>query len=311
LLIDLDLGEVGVVGEVERGAAPDPPLDVDTRLGVVLGVGVAGARALRQVADQERHHTESPRRRQVVEAGELAGHRDAVHGVAAEIAVIADRARQRRPVHLLVLAPDHPPDVQAPGIALRVEAHGRERDRQLGGPPRGVTAARGVPHPVPVHVDVATLVGHQRVEARAVGVGLERVAVAVIAEGVEHEHHGVVAVERRVALHLLGDHALGLGVESVDREVEHAARIDDAHLGALGGGRSFVRLALRELAGGFGALPGRLFELAVDRDRLGDRERRQSRLHVFSARWCSHRRDRDGDREQGRGGGGRRAGEQS
>ena len=68
-----------------------------------------------------------------------------------------------------------------------LEAQRRERDRHLGRPAGGVAPGGDRPHAVPLGVDLLSLVGDQRVGARAVGVELERVAVAAVGEGVEDE----------------------------------------------------------------------------------------------------------------------------
>ncbi len=151
----------------------------------------------------------------------------------------------------------------------------RERDRDLGRPTRAVAAGGHRPHAVPLGVDLLPLVGDQRVGARAVGVELERVAVAAIGEGVENEGDRVVVLpHRRVALHLLGDDRVGLRVERADAEVERGRGVEHRELGRFAGGKMIVRLARREVAADLGALPDRLFEHAVEDDRGVDRERR-------------------------------------
>ena len=88
---------------------------------------------------------------------ELPCERDAVGRVLRLVSHRADAPREVRPVHLLVLAPNHAPDIQAPGVGIRVVAQGRERNRKLRRPTTLVTASGDLPDPIPLTVEVASL----------------------------------------------------------------------------------------------------------------------------------------------------------
>ena len=133
--------------------------------------------------------------------------------------------QDRRPEGLLGAAPDVAQHVQPPRVApsdrsaaSRTESPSR-RTSPPSRPPR-----RHLPDAVPREVEVAPLVGDEGVGPRAVRVGLEQVGVPVIAERVEHDVDRVVAPERLVALHLLVDDAVRLGVVGAEADVERGRR---------------------------------------------------------------------------------------
>ncbi len=180
------------------------------------------------------------------------------------------------PQHLLVHAPDHAVDVEAP---RRVRAAARVAKRakrygELGGPAVGRSKRPDLPDPPPVDVELAALVGEERVELGAVRVGGEDDAVAVVVEGIEQDGDGVVPGEHRhalegrqlhdaVALQDPRDDRVGFAIAGDHPHIQVLGVVDDPHLGGFAGRGALERLTLTEARRHRRAPPYRLVQRAI------------------------------------------------
>ena len=245
LFVDLDLGEVGVDGQVGGEVlgqpvlevAADPPLEVPLRRrhdGPVGGEPAEGVRLQLDGAAADRRF----------QAGERARGRhlqDAAEG--------RECARHVGQVRPLVLPAHDPPQVDSPGLlAARAVAQRLEGNRHFDRPAAVEFRRPDRPHRVPVDVGRA-LVGDLAVGEAADGVGVEDVAVAAVVEGVEQHREGVVLAQLvGVAPHLVGDAALRLALVAAGRHVDLIVVEEDPGVGLLGGRRELERLLLDEAA---------------------------------------------------------------
>ena len=303
-IVDLDLGEVRVVGQIERHGLAYSPLDVESA--VEVGPRSACRRLFGSGTDQVGLDVETARAPEPREAGQAAGQGNAI-GRVVGYAGRGDRKRgtgQIRPVHFFALAADEPLDVQPPAVERRIEAQGCEGNRDLRRPAFRRPSSPDGPHTVPLHIHVAPLVGDQRIVTGAVRIRGEGEGVAAVEKRVEDQNEGVVGGEFRVALHLLGDDPLRLPVEGAQRHVERRLGVGDGELGPLRGRRSLAGFALAEAVADLGLPPGRIVEQAVQDDRLVDGERRdRGTLAEIGVDLTGRRRadcQRDDDRSQHR-----------
>ena len=271
LVVRLHLREVRVDGGVQDHARLHLPFRVQAQVALPARVQPAGRPGiLREAGQAVRLHLEvPPRARKADQPLEAAG--------LAHPAEAPARARPRRPERLLVLAADHPPDVEAPALRSRVGRipQGAERDRELRGPAFGPALRAHRPHRAPIGVEGAGLVGDERVELRPVRVGGEDHGVAAVAEGVEEDGHRVVArelvavvvaagLQDLVALPHPRHDARRLRIPGQHRDVEVAVVVQHPHLRGLGGRRSLLGLALAQPRERRRLRPGGLVETAVD-----------------------------------------------
>ena len=261
LLVHLDLGEVGVPGQVGGQVAGDAVLDVQP----AVAVAVVAARRVRgevggDPGDAVRLDLEVGAAGRHVEPHQQGG---VGH---AEDAPAPGRDGHRRDVGHLVLAAHgaadlHPPLLPRPRpVAQRPERNGHLHRPAALEPPRP-----HVPHRIPVAVRVA-FVGDAEVADRPQGVGVERDAVAPVVEGVERDPERVVLAQLRgVAAHLVGHPLAGRGrVPHPPGDVDGGLVEQDPRLGLLARGRAFDGHLLDEAGdGGHGAVH-RFVEPAVE-----------------------------------------------
>ena len=170
------------------------------------------------------------------------------------------------PEVLLVLAPDRPLKIDAPGDSIRIEVDRAKWKRELDSPSEVTSEDLGVPDAVPLTIAAAGC--HQGVSHQAGRVHFEEVSGLLVEERVHDPHQAIVGPQEFVALHRVAEHALGLGIEVVHAHVQIVAVEDEAHLRAFGGCAAENRILLNEISGGHGALPDRLVQHAVENDRL-------------------------------------------
>jgi hypothetical protein len=152
LLIDLDLREVGVVGEVGHQVGGDAVLHVAAGLEVEI---VRERRRAQPVgggaAEGVGLDLEGAAGRRSVDAGGAAVERGAI-----EAHRPAHRRRECREVGPFVLAADRAPYLEAPGLVLAAgEAQRLERNDHLHRPAAREAAGAHVPHRVPVGVGLS------------------------------------------------------------------------------------------------------------------------------------------------------------
>ena len=271
-IVDLDLGEVRVVGEIEYHRLARSPLDVESAVEIVRRR--TGRRLFRGGTDQVGLDVQTARAPKPGEPRQAAGQGNAVGRVVGH-AGRGDRqggTGQIRPVHLFALAANEPLDVEPPAIERRIEAQGREGNGHLGRPAVRRSSSPDRPDAVPLGVHVASLVGDQRIVTGTVRVGSEGEGVPAVEERVEDQNEGVVGGKLRVALHLLGDDPRGLPIERAQGDVERRRGVGDGELRAFGCRCPLTGFALAKAVADLGLLPGRLIEPAIDDDRLVDDE---------------------------------------
>jgi len=178
---------------------------------------------------------------------------------------------RRRPADDLVAASDEALDVETPHGTAGIEVHRLEGDDELGRPSRVVDGALHVPDAVPLEHEI-TILDDESVLPGRDGIRLEEVAVAVVVEGIEAEADRVAGAERRIALHLLGDDAGGIGIEAPDDDVEVIGIHEEPDLGPLARLGSLDRAVLGEVVDRIGGGPDRVVEHAVDHGRIDERD---------------------------------------
>jgi len=176
-------------------------------------------------------------------------------------------AGERRPVRVLVQASITPQEIDTPNLGGGiVEAKCFEGDGDLGDPAKLGDPALGVPHAVPIHVELAAFVDELRVELRARGVRLEHVAVALVVEGVEHDPEGITRARIEVAGQVVDDELVRFGVIGDGAEIEILVVIENAHFRRGAGRLAFARIVLEEVGGERRITPVGLVEPSVDDD---------------------------------------------
>ena len=239
LLVRLDLGEVRVVGEVQRQARGQRVLEVDPQFLFVApaaavdrpaeGVGRDGKAAVGGDGD----------------AFDRAGERDPLQ---------SELVRERGPERDLVVTADDALEVDAPALHVGVAvAQRRERNGHLGAPPGLGDLRPHVPDRVPVLVESGRGAEGPRsleVDLGVVldpgGVRAEHEAGLPVEEGVEHQPEAVGVVESSVPPGVGHDDRFRLAVVADDADVKRRVRVAQEHLGALGRGRAGRGLDLDE-----------------------------------------------------------------
>ena len=205
-----------------------------SRMASVVVRGPAGLHVA-DTGDRERFQPQIEAARDCRQPVQLAGHADARQRVG---------FRDRRPQGAFVLAAGVALEVHAPDLRVaRHEPHRAERNLDLGGPALIVDARRRVPHAVPVAVDVRggappaafAFVEDLLFELGAKRRGQEHVAVARIVEGVE-DHLKVVFVEQPIGIPPHFGGADGKRPVGANADIEVTFVVEDANLGAIGGG---------------------------------------------------------------------------
>ena len=262
LVVDLDLGEVGVCGQVEGHAGGDAVLQVRPQIAVVeVAPGLGAVQALAEKVGRE------------LEVA-LGRHRDALHLAGQRDAVEVVLAGEGRPVGLFVADPDVPLEVHAPGLHLGARiAEGPERNGDLGRPPDVGHVGDHLPGAVPVEVEAPAgaallpavagapaaaaaepaaalpLVGELPVVLDAGRVGAEDEPVLPVQVGVENDLEAVGLVQRRVAPAVRHDDRAGVRGVADNPEVDGVGVVHDADLGAFRGRLALEGTALHEAGG--------------------------------------------------------------
>ena len=279
LLVHLDLGEVGVVGEV-RGEAPgDAVFQVDAHLAVARPArGGTSPRVGGHAADGVRLDLQARARGRRLQADQRARRRHAEHAAAS--AEPRGRDGNQRQVRPFVLAHHRAAELDAPDlIARRPIAQRLERHHHLDGPAAVEAGGPDVPHRVPVAVRIA-LVGDLEIRETAQRVGVEEQRVAPVVEGVDEEAEQVVVQQvERVAAHL-GGHPLARwrAVPAAARDVEVLVVEHHPGVRALGGRCAIVRELLNEAGDRCDLRVDRLVEPPVHADSGGQPDGADGRL---------------------------------
>ena len=205
-VVRLDLGEVGVPGEIERQVGGQPVLQVQTGLRLAFEVGLAGE--LLAAEGGEGLHLEAVPAADVLQPGErrvLGGLGDSPHEILPDVG----------PEDRLVLPPDGALEGDSHDRFLHVgEADGGERDRHFEHPALGVHGGLGGEDPVPVPVGaVEAFVREEGVVLGAERANLEDVAVPAVEVGVEGDDHPVVLADPAAAVEDGAEDAVGLRIE--------------------------------------------------------------------------------------------------
>ena len=271
LLVHLDLGEVGVEGEVCRQVARHAVLDVEPGLAVR---GVAHRRRGREVrgdaADGVRLDLEVHTLGRRLEPHERTGLRHAPEP--RDDAVSARRRdRQRRQIRGLGAAPDDAAELQSPDLdGPRTIAQRLEGDADLDRPAAVEPSGPRVPDRVPVAVDAASLVRHLEVGETANRVDQECDAVAPVVEGVQQHRERIVLPQlNHVAAHLVRHPFIRRrGVVAACRDID--VLVVEQHPGfrPLAARLTFIRQLLDEVGDEPDVLEHRLVKLPVKADRL-------------------------------------------
>ncbi len=139
----------------------------------------------------------------------------------------------RHPAYRLVVALDRALEVDAPGLAARIERDRLEGDPHLGRPAGGVDRHPGVPRRIEVALQIRRVL-IEGFPAHAVRVDLESVAAAAVEVRVEYDREAVLAAEpSALAQHLRGDRVRA-AVPQPRGDVERLVRVEETDLGRLG-----------------------------------------------------------------------------
>jgi hypothetical protein len=149
-----------------------------------------------------------------------------------------------------------------------------ERDHVFGHPSRVAAAGLDVPGAIPIEVAVA-VVRELLIALRAGGVGGEREAGAVVVQAVDDNDDAVGLERRKIALHGIDRHVIGIGVEAIDPDIQIVIVVQDAHFGLFARRDAVVGPQLDKAGGRHRQLPGRFVQLSIQ----GDFLRRPNRGH--------------------------------
>ena len=196
----------------------------------------------------------------------------------------------RRPTRCLVLALDHPlnvetPDASAPGWKPK----SAERNAEFHAPSVCVNLGSNVGYRIPaliprVVVDLRVLLGSERVDRKHIGSPVIVKGIQGNAYGVVFPVHVIVPVAQGVS-----DNPVGIGIVAIDADIKRLRVVDEAHLGPLRGWSARVRFQLCKLSHDVCLLPGRVGQVTVDGRRSLDKCHRVTILIVLSrVILCSH-----------------------
>ena len=93
---------------------------------------------------------------------------------------------------------------------------------------------------------------------------MKHVSVASVVRRIDQDLKVVVEFLTDIAVELRGGNFPRLRIKTRDSEVDFAFRIEDAHLGALRGRLSFVRLSLAKVSNRNGGLPQWVIKSAIE-----------------------------------------------
>ena len=263
--VGLDLGEVGIHGEVGGQIRRHAVLDVepDIRLHVALFESVVG-----ELAELDgsggRQDFEIPAHGQ---PPQLSDHSHLRHEA-------GDIARHRRPDDRFVFRLQRPADLKAPPmltLAARRVPQALERNGHLGCPTvahdRGAGLEQGVPRgvaPTTGRAATPTTAGQDRVALHAVGIDREAIGSLLVEECVEHDSDPVIAAGL-VPVDAVRAHLGRVVVARVESEVQMVGIVSDADFGLLGGRCPLDRVRLGEVRDQHGVAPGDVVEAPVYR----------------------------------------------
>ena len=286
-VVDLDLGEVRIDGQVEREALRNLNLrfatDVHVRVELYRSSSVVAYRGTEHI----RGGRHGPAKRRLEP-----------RQVTCEIKSIQpELTRHRGPKRFFVQASDTTGNVEAPGRGARPVSERAEGDAKLGVPPLLVPGRRDLPASIPILVEAAT--GPRLKASAPVRAATEEEASpaprgshlaivfdtrrrrseyeAVLLVVVSVEHHddrvrvGHLIVPDRLARHDLAR----TGIPRPHTDVDRVSIVEDANLGALRRGLPVHRLALNEAGEDLSSLPRSVVEHPVDIRGNGHRHSRR------------------------------------
>ena len=141
------------------------------------------------------------------------------------------------------------PQVSSSGSKLSVEK-GMDFHR----PALGHDDRPHVPEAVPAFIEAAPALD-QAIPQQADRVGFEEIAGAIVSEGGDDPHEAVISAQPGVALQLIGENAVGVGIKQHGADVQGLVVIEHADFGGLTRLAAFHRLLLAELRDGRGQGP--------------------------------------------------------
>ena len=256
--VHLRLREVGVRGELHGEVGGRLPVDVDTRLEVVVGGGVA---VFPLLAEHQRGADRDP-------GAEVEGGQAGEPSRAARLRHLPVEARAR-PAVGLQQSLHAPLDVEVPAVDPFAEAQRSDRQAELDAPPRLVDRRRCLPHSVPRRVLSLAAARDERVVARAAGVHHEDVAGASVLPGAEDETHVILAAQPGVAGDGVADDLVGAGIVAADPEHQLLRIREHPHLGCERRGRALVGIDHGEILDRVSLRPRGLVEDAVEGQLVG------------------------------------------
>src|SRR3954469_700336 len=287
-LVDLDLGEVGVIREIERETLRHAQLHLTAELAALVGFPIDDEIAL--CAEQGVRSRGQNVARRHLHALQRSRPRDFHQAVL---------PRNERPERLFVLAANRAHEVQTPRLGLRgAIAQRRKRNAELGVPPGRVDRGGDGPGGVPIEIEPAERTGGRprlprQLNAATLALvhdlpvvldprrgGGEYEAVLPIVIGIEHHAEIVALGDVAVPYALTGNDASSLPVVQPRADVDRFAIDENADFSPLGNGLAFVQLALEESGNSGCGLPHRVGQTTVDNGRRGDGAR-------GSGRWMS------------------------
>ena len=188
--------------------------------------------------------------------------------------VAAEPDRHRRPVALLVEVHDPPAQLTPHSCCVALENRSvlNGITNSMNQAPSPVAHFR-VPDAIPVLIGAAAG-GHLGVAPCARRIDDEREAGSPVVQAVDEDLHQVGRAEIEVLSQILDQQLVGLCIEAGHADVEVVVVVDEAGLGALGRRGAVARKLLKEVVGGRRLCPDGLVETPVERDRLGDPDRR-------------------------------------
>ena len=141
------------------------------------------------------------------------------------------------------------------------------------------------PRAVPVGIVAPAVLVAERVTLRAARVGEKAERVSPILERIDDHAKAVAAAAAKIALQLVGDQAIGLGIVEDGADIQRGAVIEKADDGPPRRELELSRLLLIEIGDRLRPFPRWLVEHTIDPDRLVDAERarlfrRADRLEV-------------------------------
>ena len=243
LLIGLDLGEVGIDGEISGEVLGQAVLHVQSDVTAhVVDDWLRGQQIAGQARRRVRFDFEVLGARWDFEADERRGVRD-LHPRPVE----AERSRNSRQKSFFIPPTAAAFNVKTPNLSLSgTIAERLERDREFDGPAAFKTGNADVPHHIPIAVELP-FVGDLRVDSSADWRHHEIRRISPVVKSVEKDPNIIVLIQIVVvATHFVGNDPFRVAFPAADRHVEVVVIEQDPDIGLFVRRRAFLRLHLDE-----------------------------------------------------------------